>query len=222
MNKRHSSRSASSSSSVSTISTNLSNTHIGHRSRPQSDTYAETPGQSQMYVELGKRRRSESSSSVSSISSRDTSGSVAGHDRRNVRRKRRSRSPEQRGRRRSRSPGMRGHEREGDRTSSREQSRDRRQRHSLTRDRRENHRRYRNEEGSWGHPKGYPPANRPLRASPPSRHPYTIRSMDDHRHDERRRRPSSQHRKDRSLSPFSKRLALTQAMNEIASLSNVE
>ena len=179
------------SSSVSTISTNLSRspsprTTSQYRERPRdSHRSAPRPAQAQK-TNLRKRPRRSSSSSMSytSESSYDH-GNGAGSAERNTRRRRSSISPGERGRRRSPSRERERRKQRRSRSRSFDRSKIARHRRSLTPDDGPKHK----------HDKG--PGSRDLdsgsRRGPPGGRPAPVR--------------------ERSLSPFSKRLALTQAMN---------
>ena len=196
--KRPRSASYDSSTSVTTISTNLSRSASPKRpklneSRPS-------------YGSVGSRKRRRSSSfSDASYSSDDTSArrrkSWAEDNDRNTRRRRSSISPDNRGRdrdfdERRRLPRSR--------SNSMDQSRIARHRNSMTPDLRTDH------ERSNGRPHARPRhsfgADRPKSSYNDAR--YGKNGQSDPIQPQRV--PS---RKERSLSPFSKRLALTQAMN---------
>ncbi|OQD77542.1 hypothetical protein PENDEC_c002G01391 [Penicillium decumbens] len=185
--KRTRSLSSHSTNSVSTISTNRSpSASPVRRSRHGSPSN----GRSVSPPKSRKRRYSGASESVSSYSSgaRQRSRSREWTEDRNIRRRRRESSPEERGRHRDS-----GHQRRSDRRSrSVDKSRIAKERCSMTpsktTDERSGTRSYRDRESPSAHvrPSG--------------------RSRQDHR-----ARPDPP--RERSLSPFSKRLALTQAMN---------
>ena len=201
---RRSTRSTSS-SSVSTISTALSHSPHDRHHRPQSDRRMTTRSPSRSSDNPRKRTRlSTSSSSYSSRSSYDAQRSVAVTDRRNTRRRHSSRSPEQRGRRRSRSEERRNMSSSIDpRGSSRQRQRstsfqrNTRPRAALNRD----------------DARRYPAASQMSRAVPERKGQTSAKSTDLPRFGRNGARRPSPRGMERSLSPFSKRLALTQAMN---------
>ncbi|KAL2832012.1 zinc knuckle-domain-containing protein [Aspergillus cavernicola] len=187
--KRTRSISSSSVSSVSTISTNRSRSKS-----PRRDRYDErrkgvrAKSQSSHHSWSRKRRHSDSSSgySVSSHSSGERSRTRSPG--RNIRRRRRESSPKERGRPRDIS-------RDGGR-------RDRSRSHSIDKGR--------VTRGRWSiTPDGTVPDR--SYAARPSPRVQPSNSYNDRRQDERNRPLPP--RRERSLSPFSKRLALTQAMN---------
>ncbi|BCS25648.1 uncharacterized protein APUU_50359A [Aspergillus puulaauensis] len=185
--KRSRSISSHSASSVSTISTNRSRSRSPRRER-YDERRGETGSKSQEAQSWSRKRRHSNSSSgysVSSNSSRERS-----HTRspgRNIRRRRRESSPKERGRARSLS-------RDG---SRRERSRN----HDMDKGRGTRGRRSMN--GETDLDQGY------AKQSSSMNQPNT--SHDERGLDERNRAPPP--RRERSLSPYSKRIALTQAMN---------
>ena len=216
--RHYSKRSRSSSfSSVSTISTNISRSVSPKRSKRshQHDRDMHTSRDHTTH----KRRRSpsiSSSGSYSSYSSSDRGPSThRGHyDDRNTRRRHSSISPHQRGRDPHSGATRRPLRRSRSRTDSMDRSRIARNRHSLTPDVRSNHER--------NGKRGFAGRDRDRR--------YSNTDDDDRygggrrrsgpRDDFRRESPvvrkaplSPEVRRERSLSPFSKRLALTKAMN---------
>jgi hypothetical protein len=188
--KRTRSLSTHSSDSISTISTNRSaSASPDRRSKHGSQSNG---GQASVSPppKSRKRRYSDATQSITSYSSgaRQRSRSREWTEDRNIRRRRRDHSPEERGRHRDS-----GHHRRSERRSrSGDRSRIAKERRSMTppetTNDRSGRRSYRDRE------------------SPPAHAPPSGRSRQDHR-----ARPDPPRK--RSLSPFSKRLALTQAMN---------
>ncbi|KAL3480103.1 hypothetical protein BJX99DRAFT_47189 [Aspergillus californicus] len=187
--KRTRSLSSASASSVSTISTNRSRSHSPQRERHQEQMgRARAKSQSSHHSWSRKRRHSDASSgySVSSYSSAGRSRTRSPG--RNMRRRRRESSPKERGRPRDIS--HEGDRRERSRSRGIEKSRIVRGRQTIT-------------------PEETAPRQNHARRSSPRVQPSNF--YNDRRQDERHRPPPPRH--ERSLSPFSKRLALTQAMN---------
>jgi len=219
--KRSRSISSYSSSSVSTISTTVSRSPPP-RSRPQDDTYYTSQrDHSPISVPLKpghKRRRSSSSSmSYTSISSIESRRKSPTHRDRNTRARRSSVSPDERGRRRSRLRSNAGDDSGRTRSRSLDQSRIARNRQSLTndgrgRDGRDGRDRRREEAVSPGYGPKYRRDAQRRYSNNHERYGSSFRDGDQHSGEVRRERPPPV-RKERSLSPFSKRLALTQAMN---------
>ncbi|KAJ6131083.1 hypothetical protein N7523_001543 [Penicillium sp. IBT 18751x] len=189
--KRTRSLSSHSTDSVSTISTNRSaSASPDRRSKHGSQSNGRQAVSVSPPPKSRKRRYSDASQSASSYSSgaRQRSRSREWTEERNIRRRRRESSPEERGRHRD--PGTR---RRSDRRSrSVDKSRIAKERRSITPPEttidRDGRRSYRDRE------------------SPPTHQHSSGRSRQD-----QRARPEPP--RERSLSPFSKRLALTQAMN---------
>lgn len=203
--KRARSVSSSSMSSVSTISTNRSRTESPARRQSYDgrDRRMSSRPPSPRYSTSRKRRYSDSPSSYSSDSSRSRSRSRSRNisANRNTRRRRRESSPNERGR--SRTIDRQGGLRDRSRSNSVERSRIARTRRSRTpadagrseypdADRRSSDRR----------------SNSPPLQSAGRRHPQQ-QAYDDRTAPTHGSMPS---RRERSLSPYSKRLALTQAM----------
>ncbi|KAL4868142.1 zinc knuckle-domain-containing protein [Aspergillus spectabilis] len=185
--KRTRSISSSSASSVSTISTSRSRSGSPRRDRYEErrGVRTESPNSRQSWTR--KRRHSDASSSysVSSHSSREKSRTRSRE--RNIRRRRRESSPKERGRPRDVSP-------DGDR-------RDRSRSYSMDKDRVARGRRSTT-------PQENVPQRKYIGRTSPKKQPSST-SNDRRRDEQNRARP----RRERSLSPYSKRLALTQAMN---------
>ena len=216
--KRSRSSSSSFSSSVSTISTNLSRSLSPKR--PKKSHHYDRDVHDERGSSSRKRRRSPSTSSSSgsyssySSSSRSPPPRRDRYEERNTRRRHSSISPQARGRDRHSGGGRRASHRSRSRTGSMDRSRIARNRNSLTPDLRSNHER--------GPKRGSPWLQRDRRYS---------NTDDDDRYGGGRRRsgprddfrrespalkrapPTPEVRRERSLSPFSKRLALTKAMS---------
>jgi hypothetical protein len=219
---RKRSRSTSSYSSVSTISTTLSQTPPARRSMRKDESFnlsQRSPPPVPVRQSARKRQRSLSTSSMSYSSEssyeRDRRSPPRVIDR-NTRRKHGSNSPRERGRRRSRSRSIGRKSNRHDRSRSAQLSRVARNRRSLT------------PEGARRDPQSGMRLDRKMRDRSPFR--ADRRPRLDHRDNDRygssgyranETRSSRNPRRDnappaaryRSLSPFSKRLALTQAMN---------
>ena len=213
--KRSRSASSYSSTSVSTISTNNSRPASPKRSKLDgSRAYTLSQPQSlarSSHTKSLRKRRRDSSSSDRSYSTTDSS-----YDRRrpkekendrNTRRRRSSVSPEYRGRERDQDD-RRSYRSVRSRSNSMDRSKVARHRTSMTPDTRNNHDR------SNGRPQERPPLRTSGRRYTNDDDRYGS-SYRDEGHDNGNETPAKHPppRKERSLSPFSKRLALTQAMN---------
>ena len=215
--KRSRSSSSSFSSSVSTISTNRSRSVSSKRSKKshhfERDTRIERGHSSR------KRRRSLSTSSSGSYSSYSSSSRSPPprrdrYEERNTRRRHSSNSPQARGRDRHSGGGRRVPRRSRSRTDSMDRSRIARNRNSLTPDVRSNHERGTKHRSPWLHrDRRYSNTDDDDRYGGGRRR---SGPRDDFRREspaQKRAPPTPEVRQERSLSPFSKRLALTKAMN---------
>ena len=210
------SRSSYSSTSVSTISTNYSHSISSrHPKSRQSDTYHLSQSRSgQPFRQQGthKRRRSSSStstySSSSSVERRKPSRRKEESDR-NTRRRRSSISPDTRGRDRDYN-GRRSSRRSRSQSKSIDRSRVARNRNSMTPGMRSNHDRDGGRNTvTWGNGRRYS-------TNDDDRYGGSYRDEGRGARDgvkAQKPPPPLRAKKERSLSPFSKRLALTQAMN---------
>lgn len=215
--KRSRSVSSSSSDSVSTISTNRS--HSLSPKRPRHDGRGDYLTSQQEPLDLPSyrskdRKRRRSMSSSSSALSYDSTSSIdrrrsPSKERRNTRRRRSAFSPEERGRRRSSDRRYSKRSRSRSRDESMDKSQIARHRRSMTPKTVERGgnglRSSRRQNGGRNSPdfetRTY---NRPSQTENARNHPPIL---------ERRGNQAPPPRKERSLSPFSKRVALTQAMS---------
>lgn len=210
--KRARSLSSHSSSSVSTISTDRSRSHSPKRGRYDTkDSVSASPrgrdSPSPAPESGGRKRRYSDSSSDYSYSSRSSIGRRRSYSRepdRISRRRRNERSPDERGR--AYNPDRRGSWRARSKDGSMDKSRIARERHSLTPamaapDRSEHEDRRGSHAGNRKAPRDH------------SRGRHENRRTERTGADDRTSHQAPPPPKERSLSPFSKRLALTQAMN---------
>ncbi|KAK2760880.1 hypothetical protein FQN54_002120 [Arachnomyces sp. PD_36] len=208
--KRARSVSSYSSGSVSTISTDRSRSQSPKRRRYDTRASASPHGRdspSPAPRSPARKRRYSDSSSEYSYSSRSPIGRRHSRSRepdRNTRRRRNDRSPDERGR--SYNSDRRGSWRARSRSGSMDKSRIARERRSLT-------------PAMAAQGRNYPEDRHDSSAGDRRRPRDQSRGRHENRHPERRGADDRQPRqpppppKERSLSPFSKRLALTQAMN---------
>lgn len=213
-----------SASTVSTMSTSQSRDSSPRRASLEDHRHAKGRAPSPFSERAGHKRRRSPSSSASFTSSShsyrssvsyETRRSTAGYDRRNIRRRRGSTSPPQRGRARSRSEDRRRHrdtetdssstDRRGLARRRRSSSREERKmdRYHPTHERRDRGDRHSGQgQRSWRD-----------RDDRDGRRRSASRTRQHQDRDNATGKPAAPRRTERSLSPFSKRLALTQAMN---------